>query len=70
MKGFFLVWNAKTGYTRFRHKNQYAAEMEAERLAKAYPGEEFMVLAPLSSCKVETMQRQKFEYEHDDGIPF
>jgi len=68
--GFFLVWNAKTGYTRFRHNDRPAAEREAERLAGAYPGEEFMVLAAVSSRKIDTMQRQKFEYRVEDEIPF
>lgn len=65
---FFLVWEASSGYTRFRHPDRQQAEREAERLARLSKGCEFIVLAPLSSSKSSDVVTEKFDY--DDGIPF
>lgn len=36
----------------YRHETREAADKEAERLAKSFPGQEFIVLESLAVCKV------------------
>lgn len=69
-KGFYLVWNSSTGYTKFRHESRLKAEEEAERLSSIHKGEEFIVLAAVCSRKVDAMQRKQYMYPEDDEIPF
>lgn len=69
-EAFYLVWNPKTGYTQFRHKTRAEAQKEAERMAKNNRGEEFIVLAPLSSSKVVDVETVGFRYTGEDDIPF
>lgn len=47
---FYMVWSAKTGKTRKRHKDVTKAIVEAHRLATAYPGDKFHVLMRVGVC--------------------
>ena len=49
---FFMVYRENGSPPTFRHATQTAAEKEAERLARAYPGNKFHVLACISSVKI------------------
>lgn len=44
MKTFYLVWNPKGQNPKALHSCESSARMEAERLAKLNPSEEFYVL--------------------------
>lgn len=68
MKTFYVVWNPDTGYTKYQHESHQMALAEAERLAKAHDGQEFIVLQALSRSQVRTVVTEKYDY--DDGIPF
>jgi hypothetical protein len=54
---FWLVWSP-TGSNppQYRHPSEEGAEQEAERLARAHPGSEFIVLQSVSSRLVESMR--------------
>lgn len=67
---FYLVWNPITGYTRFKHESKQQAENEARRLALEHRGQDFIVLAPVTSTKSVDVQTEGFEYELQDEIPF
>lgn len=43
---FYLVWNPAGRTPQFKHESITAARIEAERLARVYPGLEFYVLEP------------------------
>jgi hypothetical protein len=58
---FFVVWQPSTGYTKYRHTSQEAAEEEAVRLAKQNLGQEFIVLLSMSSLVVNKVQREEFD---------
>lgn len=41
---FWLVWNEKGNHVAYKHWTESDAEKEAERLARSYPGNRFVVL--------------------------
>lgn len=65
---FFVVWQPSTGYTKYRHGDEYAATAEAERLANLHDGQEFIVLRPVVSVQKTSIVRKRFK--DGDGIPF
>lgn len=67
-KAYFVVWNPSSGYTRFKHESEQAAEREAQRLAREHKGQEFVVLATRSVSKSSDVTTERFEPE--DQIPF
>ena len=59
---FWLVWNEnKKESPTHKHGFVEKAEAEAERLAKANPGETFVVLKSVSYRVVDSMVRGKYE---------
>ncbi len=53
---FWLVWNERGQQApRRKHPTEREARAEAERLARANPGETFHVLALIGSCSVPTV---------------
>lgn len=66
---FWLVWSP-TGARppRFRHPTEQSAIAEAERLARAHPGQLFVVLQPIAGRRVDNMVRTI--YVDDKEIPF
>lgn len=64
---FWMVWNPDGRQPRFRHDNQQLAVAEAERLARANPGQEFYVLEP--THRVVSNDIIVEQYDRDD-IPF
>lgn len=67
---FYLVWNPATGQTKHRHFTKQDAENEANRLALLHRGQEFIVLAPVSSTKTVEVQKECYDYSDQDEIPF
>jgi hypothetical protein len=67
---FWLVWSP-TGIRppKHRHLSARAATEEAERLAKAHPGQLFVVLEPIAARRVDSMVRTTFIGGSND-IPF
>ena len=47
---FYLVWNCKTGYTKYKHANYNDAKKEAERLALENEGDTFYILHAIEKC--------------------
>lgn len=64
---FFLVWREGGGSPTFKHERQDGAAGEAERLARAHPGERFFVLAPLQAIERSDVIRTRY---HLDELPF
>lgn len=66
---FYLVWSP-TGSTppRYCHGTQDAAEAEADRLARANPGKNFFVVAPLYSVVAGAFETKHFTLP--DEVPF
>ena len=66
---FWLVWSP-TGSAppRYRHASKQSAVTEAERLARAHPGQLFVVLEPIAGRRVDNMVRTT--YVDDKEIPF
>lgn len=59
---FWMVWSPQGNPPRYQHPNADAAKAEAERLARANPGQEFFVLEAVSVSKrvdVETRSLRK-----------
>jgi hypothetical protein len=54
---FHLVWNPSGHNPNFRHPDRDSAITEAERLARAHPGQQFFVLAATDLRIVDAMQR-------------
>jgi hypothetical protein len=75
-KRFWMVLGAET--PTFRHVEIDTAIKEAERLANANPGKEFIVLESVAACRRQTVAWAKHvvdpnypEMERDgDGVPF
>ena len=65
-EAFFLVWNPKGQNPKRRHEHEYQATAEAERLARANPGEEFYVMEARELRVMESMKRVMFVHP----IPF
>lgn len=53
MSEFWMVWNPENRQPRVRHHLEILAVNEAERLARANPGQQFFVLRATSVSKVE-----------------
>jgi hypothetical protein len=66
---FWFVWSPAGFPPRHRHATRQAAEDEAQRLALAAPGHEFLVLAPVSriSCSVISVDRY---WSQETGAPY
>lgn len=59
---FWMVWNPENRAPRFKHETGQAALIEAERLAKENPGQEFVVLQAIRGVKTfEPVQHIKYE---------
>lgn len=48
---FFLVWNPQRGIPDHKHATEGEANIEADRLAREHPEEEFFVLSVLRRAK-------------------
>lgn len=68
MKQFYMVLQPSTNYTRYRHDDYQAAKVEAMRLARANPGQEFIVLCAV--CTVTKDDVKVDEVPASDHIPF
>jgi hypothetical protein len=66
---FWLVWCEQRDPPRYRHLTREAAEAEASRLAKIYPGKSFFVLAPVARVTFEALRVERF-VTADDDVPF
>jgi len=64
---FWVIWNPERGLPRFQHPSLFAAKVEAERLAKAHPGQVFHILESMGFMKVSDPCQWT---PADDGIPF
>lgn len=67
-KTFWLVWNYGGGTPHFKHDNYWGAQNEAQRLARANPGQKFVVLEATHAFVCDTLQQ--IEFSHDADIPF
>lgn len=67
---FWFVWNPDARAPRRQHTSRAQAEQEAERLARAHPGERFVVLQSVCERRVESMQRIEHVAYTDDEVPF
>jgi|HubBroStandDraft_2_1064218.scaffolds.fasta_scaffold14614_3 hypothetical protein len=66
---FWLVWSPTGARApRFRHPSEQSATTEAERLARAHPGQLFVVLEAIAARRVDSMIRTAFI--NGSGIPF
>ena len=66
---YWLVWQEDGGPPTVKHETQEAAEQEAERLARAFNGRSFVVLAPLARFTERRVTVERFEID-DDSVPF
>lgn len=66
---FFVVWREGGNVPRFRHNDITSAENEAERLAKANPGEPFFVLMPTAVFCERRVTVERFDVLATE-IPF
>lgn len=69
MKQFWMVWNIGGNPPRVQHGYEHVAISEAERLARANPGETFVVLEATHARKVSDMHSLDLRQASDD-IPF
>ena len=67
---FWMVWCPNKNQPTYRHDTEAAAETEAERLAKANPGEHFIILEAVGLRVVDNMQRVDLRGGMGDDIPF
>jgi hypothetical protein len=51
MNKFWMVWNPLRSQPTHKHHSFESAKTEAERLARANPNEEFIVLESVGSCR-------------------
>ena len=58
---FYVVWNERTGYTKFKHPSCRKAKLEAERLALSHPGETFHVLQTVGRTTLKNVTWQDAE---------
>jgi len=64
---FWLVWNPTRPWPpKYRHPTEASARTEAQRLATANPGEEFVVLASVATVLV----RSPVEWRECGDVPF
>ena len=69
MTQFWMVWNPNRKQPTYRHETEAAAVIEAERLARLNPSEDFFVLEAIALRCVDNMQRVNLR-DAGDGIPF
>lgn len=64
---FWLVWNERRDIPTYKHLSAEAAKLEAHRLARQSPGDEFHVL-----CLIGTVKRVDVEWIEPtpDNLPF
>lgn len=62
-KPYWVVWNPTGGPPRVRHYTHTSALQEAERLAKANPGQEFVVLQALHARRATAMHVVDFDLD-------
>lgn len=65
---FYLVWNEDGDAPRVKHDSEAKAEKEASRLASAFPGKSFTVLAPITRITNRAVEVERFD--PFDSIPF
>lgn len=76
IRRFWLVWNSSDyiGTARHKHWSKASAQTEADRLAKAHPQYDFVVLKAVGGSCAATPELHRLQYETesdvDDGIPF
>lgn len=58
---FWMVWAPTGGTPVVQHATEALAIAEAERLARARPGQEFIVLKSLTARKMDSMVRISFK---------
>ena len=56
MKKFWMVWNEGNRDPRFKHGTEEMARIEAERLARLFPGSIFYLLTSVDACKVNDIK--------------
>jgi hypothetical protein len=66
---YWLVWHEGGGKPTYRHPDLHSAQQEAQRLARRYPGQSFVVLCPVSRATDTSLNIEHFD-STDDGIPF
>jgi hypothetical protein len=69
-QAFWLVWNENGRVPMYRHDTLESAQTEAERLARANPGETFYVLEAVGLRVVDNMKRIDFRKDVADELPF
>jgi len=62
---YWIVWREGGGAPVVKHENPGLATKEAERLARAHPGERFVVLQAVRARQVKDLECIEF-----DDIPF
>lgn len=67
-KAFWFVWNPNGHNPKYQHNSEASATAEAERLARAHPGETFVVLESICARRVDDMLRIVMRTDCD--IPF
>ena len=67
MQKFWVIWRDGGGCPTFRHVNFHAVKVEAERLARQFPGSIFHILERVDSCKVADVV---WASGKDSDIPF
>lgn len=67
-KTFWLVWCHNGGEPSHKHEGYWQAQTEAQRLARANPGKQFVVLEATHAYEVNDMQQT--EFTHDADLPF
>lgn len=71
---FWFVWNEQRGLPTHKHWTPGEAKQEAERLARANPGQHFHVLQLIGTCAHNTVSWQfpdvRNEHDMEDAIPF
>lgn len=64
---FWMVWNPEGHAPTHRHATLERAVAEAERLARANPGQAFVVL---SSVCARVSGELRIDLQYDEGVPF
>ena len=68
MREFWMVWRNNGASPTYQHGSKVSAIKEAERLAREFPNDTFVVLQAISRCK-----HNDVTWDHvnsDDEIPF
>lgn len=65
---FWFVWNPTAHVPQYHQRSLHDAKCEAERLARKFPGETFIVLQSVISVVVDNIQRT--DLRPDEELPF